>query len=661
MEFEGQYNIKLADFLDTHMERAGYTNGRLAREINARYGKHLVHRSNIRNWRTGTSKSVRDWRQMVAICAVLNLSREQTNRLLEAAALPGVEELWTYKPDDDACQFLSTWVSSPVERDSLPESNTSSKALSPGLNLAKGDRRYRRLFSGVIVFLAVVIGLAWMIGAQETAVSLCGETERVEDSPEGKRFLPDQGVTVYTQENTPGGLLNNRVRAVEGTSKGVIIGYFGKSAASTNGLSYFDRNGETKLWANCNHGGAIADQLVNAILVHQEGNIVVATDGGGIVMFDGYRWHSYTMAAQKIDSDAVYQLVEDRGQLWAATGEGVSRFNGERWSLEFDDKAELYHNQVYDVAFDSNNNIWVGHINKGISLYRSSVASWQHIEAEEGPGGEQIRGIVIQEADGTSPQSVWIGTAASGVSRLTEGEWVTYGVDDGLPSLNVQTVTKDRYNRVWVGTDQGTVYFDGTHWARYHDLNTLSIDFSPGCLEDSCPRDDHVWTGTDGWGLTHSRLPYPDTAVEVTQICLRTAGGRLDCPALAETEKPHVITATYPIALKPGESFHFEIEVTPQPGYELREDRGDFLSYSGRNRQHLFSAFERIPVAGTIVTGEFFVFSNRNNMFVAPEISTGNREETFVSSWRIWMHTRYAGPEIRIVFTVEQPRHSILE
>jgi hypothetical protein len=128
------------------------------------------------------------------------------------------------------------------------------------------------------------------------------------------------------------------------------------------------------------------------------------------------------------------------------------------------------------------------------------------------------------------------------------------------------------------------------------------------------------------------------------------------CPQLTEITKAggtQAITATYPIAVVPGEEFRFEVVAAPRSPYQLRE--GDFLSNVDENDANLFGAYELIAVTGTIEPGQPFRFTDHDNPLVAPQLAEGEQEKTFTTRWRVWMRTRYAGPAIHISFTVRRP------
>jgi hypothetical protein len=71
------------------------------------------------------------------------------------------------------------------------------------------------------------------------------------------------------------------------------------------------------------------------------------------------------------------------------------------------------------------------------------------------------------------------------------------------------------------------------------------------------------------------------------------------------------------------------------------------------NNENLFGSWEHIAVKGSIDAGQSFTFVDYNNPFTVPNMN-GDNEQTFFSTWRLWMHTRYIGPQIRISFSAKK-------
>src|SRR5438045_1640502 len=88
------------NLINAHMEKQGLGEMRLASMVDTQFG-HIVKisRSTIRHWRDGSKAT--DWQQLVAVAAVLHLSASDTEKLLQAAHLPGLTILWGRASDDE--------------------------------------------------------------------------------------------------------------------------------------------------------------------------------------------------------------------------------------------------------------------------------------------------------------------------------------------------------------------------------------------------------------------------------------------------------------------------------------------------------------------------------------------------------------------------------
>jgi hypothetical protein len=482
--------------------------------------------------------------------------------------------------------------------------------------------------------------------------SVCGESGRV-SAPPVPRFLRSQGVSAFTVENTTGAVLNDKIRTVTIDPRGLWIGYFATEKNQANGVGHYDK----KSWAICNQPEATGQQNINAIAIDQTGRVWAATEKAGVAMFDGEMWHMYT-TRDGLPSNEIFGItVDEKGDIWVGTWEGVAKFDGKDWSVPYTvQNKTIFNNHVHAIAFDSVGDIWVGHVSHGVSRYRNADGKWIHYTSEtSGLGGNKIRGIVVRKADTTSSESIWFATADGGVSKFEQERWTIYRVKDGLPSDNIRAVALDKYNRVWAATEKGVVYLESLNWITYNTIDTLSIAFGPNCQD--CPFDsDHVWTGTAELGLTHSRLPYleNENVVQVREVCFESVEREHICPPVDELKYTQVITATYPKTLMPGERLRFEITVIPRAPYQLREDRGDFLANTNERDDNLFGTWPHIAIRGSVDPGQPFTFTDYDNPIKAPQLVEGEQEKTFTSTWRVWMYTRYVGPYIRIVFTVQR-------
>lgn len=453
---------------------------------------------------------------------------------------------------------------------------------------------------------------------------ICDEVERtiIQEVP---RFIRSEGVSLFSRDNTQGAVVSNKVRALLVDARGLWIGYSAINKSSLSGLGQYDKKG----WSHCNQTGELTGSNINAITIDRRTSIWIATENDGVVTFDGSNWRKFTIE-DGLPSNKTYSLtVDNKNNIWVGTWDGVAKFDGQHWSVPYTvQNSGIFNNHVISIDFEDDGSIWFGHINHGISYYRAKDAKWIHYTAENHKiTGNQVRDIIIDSSSRNS-SSTWIATADGGITRFENGEWTKYSANQGLLSADVRALAIDRYNRVWAATERGVQYFDGKIWIKYNSIDTLSIAFGPSC--QNCPFDeDHVWTGTAQSGLTHSRLPLPDNAIDVIDV-------------------------KYPSVVSPGQEFRPEIVVAPRTPYQLREDRGDFLSNTDDDDQNLFGAYPIIPTKGVVEPGQSFMFTDYDNPFKAPQLLPGEQEKTFTSTWRVWMYTRYVGPTIQVTFTVRR-------
>ena len=110
---------------------------------------------------------------------------------------------------------------------------------------------------------------------------------------------------------------------------------------------------------------------IRALLEDTNGNIWIATYGGGMAVFEpkSATFKIYNTNNSEIPNDKILSLVEDRkGRIWAATlGGGLGVLNKEQnqW-LVFSEKDGLQNNSVYTILEDQQGLMWVS-TNKGIS------------------------------------------------------------------------------------------------------------------------------------------------------------------------------------------------------------------------------------------------------------------------------------------------------
>lgn len=99
----------LADLLDKHLVAAQMGESRLAKLANGAVDiPQFLHRSTVRNWRIGTSKRAKDWRQLTAMAMALHLNATETDQLLRSGGCSTLRDLIGSASEEDA-KFLQNW------------------------------------------------------------------------------------------------------------------------------------------------------------------------------------------------------------------------------------------------------------------------------------------------------------------------------------------------------------------------------------------------------------------------------------------------------------------------------------------------------------------------------------------------------------------------
>lgn len=92
---------------------------------------------------------------------------------------------------------------------------------------------------------------------------------------------------------------------------------------------------------------------------------------------------------------------------------------------------------------------------------------------DDGLSYEVVRDVALSPDHTT----VWMATWGGGVSALVESEWMTLNKSNGLPTDSVRAVYTEKSGALWIGTDNGIGYYDGTSISIFLTSNT------PGLLD----------------------------------------------------------------------------------------------------------------------------------------------------------------------------------
>ncbi len=183
-------------------------------------------------------------------------------------------------------------------------------------------------------------------------------------------------------------------------------------------------------------------------------------------------------------------LQTSDGYLWLGTYEGVSRFDGVRFTTFSAENSPLPEKAAFAFAEGMEKGLWIG--TDGGGLAHLSDGEWKLYSERDGLGNDRIV-TMAPGHDGT----LWVATYG-GLSGLRDGRFTSYTVDDGLGPGAVQDLLVASDGTLWIATDGGVNRLrDGVLdlFTRRHGLS----DDSAVALAET--EDGTIWVATYDWNL----------------------------------------------------------------------------------------------------------------------------------------------------------------
>jgi len=246
--------------------------------------------------------------------------------------------------------------------------------------------------------------------------------------------------------------------------------------------------------------------------------------------------HDHWGVEQGFPRGPVYAISQSSdGYLWIGTESGLVRFDGRNFQFVRDDAGPLHVPSVLGLSPDREGNLWVrvegpmegprpllyrdgvfkdpigqlklpfsnvtamGRTNQGAVLFSSleqDAITYSHGRFETLARTPTLSRSPWLSIAQTGDGSIWMGTRDAGLYRIFDGH--KYQVVQGLPDTKINCLLAAEKNDLWIGTDSGVAFWNGTRLASTGIPASLSRFQALALAKD---RDANIWVGTDSRGL----------------------------------------------------------------------------------------------------------------------------------------------------------------
>lgn len=234
-------------------------------------------------------------------------------------------------------------------------------------------------------------------------------------------------------------------------------------------------------------------KTVRAIIEDNANNLWVGTRGGlysvNLESSQTSHFEHDTYDANSLIHNSVLEVFKDKkGDLWIGTRDGISYLNFDKQAFGYLSTGIglgncLNSNEVYTIWENTNQEIWIGTEDGGINIFNRETGKISYLTKRYPLSSNCIKSLY---PDGTG--NLLVGTYLGGLNQidLKSGKAKYYVHDPkdvkSISGNAVWSITRDRNNKIWVGTDGGIDLFDPvtglfTHYGEKYGLKNIVLVF----------------------------------------------------------------------------------------------------------------------------------------------------------------------------------------
>lgn len=287
---------------------------------------------------------------------------------------------------------------------------------------------------------------------------------------------------------------------------------------ATEGSGLYQVNLSTLKTRRFSIKNGLTSNNIMSIAQNKRGELLLATDGGGLNVFNPQTTNIYSVRYGKnqgnLNSDALFSVLIDHDEnVWIGSFNGginilkTHKTHFESFTQTGTKAGELSHRSVLSICGSKSGQIYIGTDGGGLNLFNKDTKTFSLIQNQ--PTGY---GSVVKTIFEDSQKNIWLGYFENGLSifdpKSRRFKHFRYNPNDqtSIGENNVWSITEDRSHHIWVGTlGGGLARLDNLEKGQFKRFNFQANNSSSLSSNDImvvfADKNDQIWVGTDTEGL----------------------------------------------------------------------------------------------------------------------------------------------------------------
>ncbi|OGU35664.1 MAG: hypothetical protein A2068_06780 [Ignavibacteria bacterium GWB2_35_6b] len=197
---------------------------------------------------------------------------------------------------------------------------------------------------------------------------------------------------------------------------------------------------------------------ISGIDQSKNGFLVIGTYGGGLSLFDGFKFRNFN-STNGLCNNVIYDLkVDDNNNVWIGTAKGLSKFNGSNF-VNYYKEDGLSDEWILSIAIDKNKTVWLG-TNKGLTSFSNN--NFKNYSDEPLLSDKRI--ITIAES---RSGNLFLGTE-NGLLSFDGKDFKVLIKNSMLVKNNIYSIYEDKEENLWLGTERGLYLWKNNNLSEFY-------------------------------------------------------------------------------------------------------------------------------------------------------------------------------------------------